>query len=131
MAFDIERCRDHNCPTYNDIQRYYGYDEVTSYEELLSRNTANDQDFEISRCYIDDLKLAFGEDTGVNVIDSVDPLLAMLLEPATVGQMGITMFSMIREQFVRSMVGDSCVLMLALLIGIDFCVDVSGVLNLL
>lgn len=108
MAFNIERCRDHNCPTYNDIQRYYGYDEVTSYEELVSRNA--DPNFEIPECYINDLENVFGEegeDPNVNVIDNVDPMVAMLIEPATIGQMGLTMFTVIREQFVRSMVGDS------------------------
>jgi len=103
MAFNIERCRDHACPLYNDIQRFYEYDTVDSYEELVSRNAG--PNFEIPECYVDALERVFGPDD--EGIDSVDPMVAMLIEPATIGQSGITQFTVIRDQFIRIMAGDS------------------------
>lgn len=72
----------------------------------MSRNA--DADFEIPQCYVDTLRRVFGVDeiTGEDLVDNVDPMIACLIEPATFGQFGVCLFSVIRDQFLRAMVGD-------------------------
>jgi len=105
IAFNIERGRDHNIALYNDAVAFYGLEPATSFEDIVTRNAP--ADFVTPQCYIDTLTRVFGQnEDGSDAVDNIDPFVAMLLEPASRGQIGETMFQANDDQFLRFMQGD-------------------------
>lgn len=106
LAFNVERCRDHGCPLYNDINTFFNYSQVETYDQIVARNA--EANFQPPQCYTDTLRRVFGTDEidGSDLVDNVDPMIAALIEPATFGQFGVMLFTVVRDQFLRAMVGD-------------------------
>ena len=64
--------------------------------------------FETPQCLIDELERTFANedpdaDLTIPEIDSVDPFVAMLAEPASQGSFGVTMSACMFDQFLRVM----------------------------
>lgn len=102
-AFNIERCRDHECPLYNDANTFYNLDTADTFEDVVRKNAP--ANFPTPECYIDVLNRVFGEDE----VDNMDPFVGMLMEPsnpAESGQVGALMLAANDDQFRRMMIGD-------------------------
>ena len=96
MARDVERARDNGIGSYNQVRIAYGLPAVTSFAQITSNVTVQNE-----------LKAAYGQTSGVDNVNLIDPFEGGLAEDHVPGSdMGPLFTKILVDQFTRLRDGD-------------------------